>query len=358
MWKYLAILLGAAMLSAAAPSVASPADEAFCETHSWLAKCDDVLDTVRLRALGLPSLASLHQQHRQVLRAFYDDSFQNAFPAIVVERLPDGRGRLTVATVVTNGRTSGNLFKIYATARRVVRRAVLSRAVTTSLFAEAPVVFDSPVTEAEPSSVPDANGLISVCLDPDGARVEVASAQGVVSRERTTCVDSPVWSLAWRLAKVATHALPPCERVRGPRGYYGQLQACARLSGDLPAAADVYDVDWGGRYGDKDPLAARESLRRLLSPSVTLEIEGGPHVEGPDAFMAAWSGFASSFQFDNDGTDSVEGLNATTARTKGWLEVRDGEHSRVESYEILWRLGEDRRWRIQRLVLGAPEIER
>ncbi|HEY3811784.1 MAG TPA: hypothetical protein VGL66_01045 [Caulobacteraceae bacterium] len=356
MFKAFAAIAFSALVFGAAPALAGDSPGS-CSLESWSDPwdCAAERDSTRLAAYGLDPIRAVAKPGGFLLRVMFSDDYDRPLPAIIVERLPSGGGRMTVVGLFNDG-PSGSVFMNMAAwthPRRTVRVATLASNDMRSLLSEARGVFESP------DQVATVEDRSSVCMHPRFATVEVAEGDRWVSRGRNGCDADEVWAFAKKAAEFAVEHLSPCAALDPGNPYY-RLQDCLRLTGDRVAAAEVLKALTPRDF--QDAAAERAYQLELRAPAVRLEWAGEPVVTGREAEMAAWDrltkdvGNMSEGRFFHTGGAVFTGISSSevmVSETVWYLIEKDDSETAISAHaSYRWRLGRDHRWRVEEISVG------
>lgn len=204
-----------------------------------------------LAARGAKPLEQEAADGVELYRVFYIDGYSRSMPAIAFERRPQNPPRLVVH--IDAGRR-------------------LEAAVPPEVWGSVQAAARFADRELAPLATTPLDGL-EICLHPWTYTVEIANARrggqvdaDIRSRTASACAPGLAQEFAWTVARHALAVLPHCARL-APEHYrndVARLAVCARLSGDVFAAADVMN-GLGGPFFDLRPdRDERVSWGRLL----------------------------------------------------------------------------------------------
>ncbi len=298
----------------------------------------------RLALFDLPPAEDVASSGGAAVRVFVDGAFTGPLPALVLDRAPDGRGRLTVKSSRRDG-------------KRWVRAAWsanLSNAAYAQLFDEATQLAqqaaaasqeaDRAAADPKPASVTD----IVVCTDGAVTVIEVAADGHVDRGSEGNCADRGLQEFAMRLAQQAVNLSPDCHALSGKGAYgaFSQLRLCALASGDRTAAVQVMNlIDEGQRV----PSAFADAA----SSSMVFAWPGRNPTVGAAIFRARWAELIATLSAHFVMSD-VRGVGPDRVVVNG--EVHYLAHPEDELYQgapssQTWER-QAGRWRLTRWTVG------
>lgn len=333
----IAIVLAAAAAAGATPAgKGDPCRKAATATACFAAHQEATLQTYRIKPI---------EQHvaggDRLFRIFYLDAYRRHFMEVELTRIAGQEPTLTVRRPGEGAGSLSTAIPLSEWDRAVERAGHFERAMV-------------------PLPPPPASEGIALCLDGWLDIVEAGDPTAepdrrVRRRVESTCEDGLAVAFARYAADAAVRLLPSCALLADAYGsHLRALQACAGLTGDRVAAAEVLKRALDLRYA---PEREAIPVRYFFDDAAVVE-RAGAAPPTPGHAGAAWLEALGS---DPQATFVVEGArgeNAERVRVKGhleqWRQVPDRDSVLwTAEVEQIWTLGPDRQFSVARATIGA-----
>lgn len=319
-----------------APASAQAHEDRECRDDDGVDRCDEARQR-RVRDLfGVRSIEEHRDAGDQVRRVFYVDGY--------------GRDLLAIAFVRAAGREptlSVHFPRVEGEAGPEPLTAPLPEAVWSEVLARSTHFHRELIPEPLPQPADPTLQTIEICghswLYTAEASDPVSSEDDLPRIRRRTesaCEDGLTRAFANEAQRIALPLLPHCARLEPDhyRNAADQLAACAILSGDRMAAAEVFNRSEAFRLARiGNPL---HELRDIFFASATVDWAGQRNgAEGPLRFWIRMVGERGAHLFSSN----VQGVSATRVRLTGELmrSFRNASDAGLQyelaPVEMIWR---------------------
>jgi hypothetical protein len=328
--RIVAVSLAGLWAAAAAAQPTPSQSDRNCRDDNLVDRCAPEKQRAVRESFDVPPVEAFEAAGTTVRRAFYVDGYGRDMPVVTFSRPPGHAPRVTVNARVQDG--AGELRVVELTAP--LSNAVWEEALQRSRH------FDRRL-EAETPSTP------RLCLHSWVVTVEAwgASPQGPRRAPRRstedTCEEGLTVAYGFELARLAVGSLPACDRLdpRRHRNDIGRLEACAALSGDTIAAAEVMNAYRASSAEGGWPFVVNSRA------SLDWNGETAAGWQAAKALLRAKGGRPWPHRF--------EGRTERLVRVTGQMTLGDPSRLEVAPFEQTWvkEIGLDA-WAIERMTVG------